>query len=106
MTGTKVLRPADNGSTILVKVGTSVEIRLPEIPTTGYLWRLEAVTGPSLSAQDKLESVGPAPGSGGERVFSFSADSPGRRELRLALRRPWEPADRAIERFVVTLDVE
>jgi predicted secreted protein len=81
--------------------------RLEENLTTGFGWEMETVEG---SAVDLIESTyveakGAAIGRGGTRVLRFEARSPGIQKIRLQLRRPWDPPEKALEHLEVTIQV-
>jgi predicted secreted protein len=92
-------------SEIRARPGT-VELELPEIPTSGYLWQL--VDPPAgvreLAREFTQRGEARAAGGGGTRVFRVEVTSHGRHDLEFRLQRPWE--EDAIERRVVTLVVE
>jgi inhibitor of cysteine peptidase len=91
----------EDGETITLGVGDRLEIELPESPTTGYLWQLAPIEGVAAEVEDSYVPAGAAPGAGGTRLFVITPRGPGRAELRLALRRSWEPPEKAVERFAV-----
>jgi inhibitor of cysteine peptidase len=82
----------DNGASIMLPVGATVQVVLESNPTTGYNWRL-AQSDPAVL---KLEQQGYQPsapvraGSGGENHWSFSALAPGTTTLQLEYVRSWE----------------
>jgi inhibitor of cysteine peptidase len=84
-----------------------VIIRLPENPTTGYRWELESFDSGILAptGSDFLTTGSSSMGAGGMRTFTFRAHSPGTTSVRLILRRSWEPKQKAIEHFDVTIQV-
>jgi inhibitor of cysteine peptidase len=86
--------------------GDLVVIRLPETPTSGYRWAVDAYDPEVLRlAGDEFR---PAPearlGGGGEREFRFSVIGAGSTPVRLARRRAWEGAGAAAERFEATIE--
>ena len=86
--------------------GEILEIRLAENATTGYQWTWHA---PEILRQKETEEAGSdakgPPGRGRTRRIQFEAVAPGRAELLMEYRRPWEKADVAPAR-VLRLDVE
>jgi predicted secreted protein len=84
----------------------TVEVVLPEAPTTGYLWQL--IDPPSdvreVARQYEPATEGPVAGGSGSRVFRLEVTTPGRRVLEFRLRRPWE--ETALERRTVTIVIE
>jgi predicted secreted protein len=100
---------ADAGKTIAVKVSEPFSVDLVGVPTAGYLWA-PAVTpdflvktgsagGPTTQAQ---KQPGFAGGNHWE-VTVFTAQKPGRGELKFEQRRPWETNEPPAATFVVTI---
>jgi predicted secreted protein len=75
--------------------------------TTGYGWEVETVEGTVIKFIEStyVEAKGMAIGRGGTRVLRFVARSPGSQEIRLQLRRPWDPPDKSLEHLKVTIRV-
>ena len=90
-----------NGAAVTASVGDQVRLELPENPTTGFRWQLVTFGAGLLRplGDEYVPSGGTAVGSGGLRVFRFSAASPGAADIRLELNRPWETQP-AREEFV------
>ena len=100
------LTRSDDGRSIELPVGTSLELRLPENPTTGYRWTMDQVDSSVLHVTEpRFVADGRAVGQGGVRVFSFSATNPGHAPLSLKLWREWEGDSSVTGRFRVTLTV-
>jgi inhibitor of cysteine peptidase len=96
-----------NGTTVAVKLGDTVEVSLPENPTTGYRWVL--VPDPNLTASlvsavfVPNQGVPPANvGVGGTRTWTFTAAA-GRGQIRLVSRQ--DDNDPPKETFSVTLTI-
>lgn len=91
----------DNGSTIDVKAGQTVQVRLNSNPTTGYQW--EYVSPPSsfvrlTQPMQYRPAREPMPGAGGVAVFTFAVSdipfgSPRNQTLRFKYRRSFAPND-------------
>jgi len=99
------LTERDNGAAITVRRAEEIVIALPENPTTGYRWAVEA-TGDALA----LTSADFAPattaiGSGGKRTMRFIAQRPGTSTIHAQLRRAWEDPKAAINAYTVTIAV-
>lgn len=97
----------DNGKTIAVHPGESVQITLPENATTGYRWGIDHYD------QDIIESVSAEshytmvrPGSGGEVAFVFRAIKAGTGTIELKLWRHWEGDSSVIHRYHLQLNVQ
>jgi predicted secreted protein len=82
-----------------------LEVELPEIPTSGYLWSLERVPAGVEEVGRQFLAEGPAPVAGGAglRLFRLRVPAPGRYQLEFVLKRPWEARD--LERRSVILVV-
>ena len=86
----------------------TVEVELPETPSTGYVWRLAGAPASVREAGRDYRDAGaaaePVAGGSGLRVFRLEVGERGRHELEFLLQRPWEEA--ALERRIVTLVVD
>lgn len=82
-----------------------VEVRLPETPTSGYLWKLDRPPSgvAQVATEYREEGGGLVAGGSGVRSFRLSVPAPGTYELEFVLRRPWEAE--SLERRRVTLTV-
>lgn len=107
--GAVVLTEADSGRTLTVKKGSDIELRLPENPSTGYVWQFQAfdiqtfdfLGQQSFVPADSAEMVGKP----GLKVFTARAKAPGEARFALAKYRSWEGEAAAVERFAVTVKV-
>jgi inhibitor of cysteine peptidase len=101
------LSRGDNGKLVTVTRGDTVEIVLPENPTTGYRWAVESVDAKVLQLRNSSYSVntGGGIGGGGIRKMTFEAKTSGRTDIRLKLRREWDRDASAIDHFSVSIDV-
>lgn len=105
MTADLELDEAANGQTVTLALGQGLRLRLAENPTTGYRWSVSGSGGLSLEGS-VFTPVGAAVGGGGMREFLWLARSAGSHRLSLAQRRAWEPIDRALGHFALTVVVE
>jgi predicted secreted protein len=98
----------DQGKTLEAHPGDLIVIRLAETPTSGYRWEISEVDSQLVEFQDSdyLLAPGAGIGGGGTRVFRFRAKSTRTGQIRLKLRRSWEPDDRAIEHFTVNIQIQ
>jgi inhibitor of cysteine peptidase len=94
------------GSLLRVPVGTMLDVRVPENPTTGYRWAVEDDDQTVLPLADDDFEPGRAVGAGGTRLLRFRASRPGRASLHLVYRRPWEGDVPGLERFDLDVLVE
>jgi inhibitor of cysteine peptidase len=98
------LKKSDTGTTIEVQVGDSVEVRLPENPTTGYRWQAYDIDQSILAQKDvQYEPGGPAIGEGGTRIFRFDVVGPGQSQLQAKLLREWQGDSSIIDRFAAAV---
>jgi inhibitor of cysteine peptidase len=103
-----IIERRDNGKAFEVSEGDLIGIRLQENPSTGYSWDMGEIDSPVV---ELLQSdYAPAKnvrqvGGSGVRVYQFRAKSSGSERIHLKLRRPWDPEDKAAERFEINLSV-
>jgi inhibitor of cysteine peptidase len=88
------LSESNSGAALDVDRGTTLVVRLPANPSTGYSWSL-VTSGGSVLSQGEPTLVPDAPadervGAGGTESWSFTAQSRGEQELRFEYRRAWE----------------
>lgn len=97
---------ADAGSTVELERGSTLTVRLEEVPTTGYQWAVDEVDGRVLDLQESEyeQHSGTGLDGGGRHSFTFRAAEPGTTTLTMVLRREWEP-ENPDDRFEVTVDV-
>lgn len=95
-TETYKLKYNNNGQTLELSLGDSVNIELPENPTTGYSWAFfttpepqNIITNITESYRQDNASDGMV-GVGGVKTYSFRATHPGRVVITGYYYRPWE----------------
>jgi inhibitor of cysteine peptidase len=88
-----------DGPTELAK-GDTVELALPESPTTGYHWRWRLPEALQLVA-DHVQPPRTSPEQPGCRLLSVTVTAQGKHELRAELARPWESEARQALTFVI-----
>jgi inhibitor of cysteine peptidase len=106
------LAQADAGETTELRVGDTVELRLPEARTAGYQWHwripeaVRVVADTYVRGSDCSGRVaageGP-PGEGGVRRLAFDIVGAGRHLLRAELARPWEAEPRRSITFTLSV---
>jgi inhibitor of cysteine peptidase len=99
----------DSGKTIEVAVGQKILLQLPSNPTTGYRWSVLGNPAPiEFVKSDYAADSQPAGrvGAGGTQGLRFTAKSPGKVELKLGYKRPWEQGTPPAKAFVVTIVVK
>jgi inhibitor of cysteine peptidase len=82
-----------NGKSLELATGETVEIRLPENATAGFSWSVISGGAPAcaLVGEERVASPSP-PGAGGEHVFRLRARQPGEASVELNYRRAFEDA--------------
>jgi inhibitor of cysteine peptidase len=102
-----LLTIADNNKTCTLAVGDTVRVVLEGNPTTGYTWEQISTENKNLRQIDSFyASSSNRCGAGGLFTFVFSAISPGKCELQLSYRRPWEQNTPPIKTFHSTLIIK
>jgi inhibitor of cysteine peptidase len=95
------LTEEDNGRAITIAVGECFDVRLKSNVTTGYEWQLVEMDTSILENTDKeyVQDIAPPgmAGVGGTEIWDFTGRAPGRTDLRLEYRRPWEPVEKKPE---------
>jgi inhibitor of cysteine peptidase len=88
------LGEAAHDSTVALAPGETLELCLPETPTTGYRWHVIADGGPACAIADAGVTApsSSVPGRSGERCWTVAAMGAGTGEIELQRRRSWETA--------------
>ena len=83
----------NEGNKFEIDLGDTIRVILKEIPGSGYRWQIVFIDNNILSAlgSEYLPVSGNAIGGGGSKVFMFKAKSLGTTNIKLGLRREWEP---------------
>ena len=101
-----VLTSADKGKTINLRVGAEATLRLPENPSTGYRWTIDAADWNVAEIREEAyEPSSEAVGGGGEAQWLMKAKAPGATTIKLKRWRQWEGEGSVVERFELTLRV-
>ena len=102
----RIADEADNGGTILLRVGETMALRLPANPSTGYRWSVETHDGTMILVEDgPFRAQAGRVGAGGEASWSVTAKRPGVTTLGLKYWRPWEGEASIVKRFGATLKI-
>ncbi len=94
-----LLRSPDPERRIAVQEGDAIVVEVPEAPSSGYIWQM----GPASDGLTLIRDEYRAPdseaslGGGGVHRFLFRVETPGQREVRLEMRRPWQRGARPAE---------
>jgi inhibitor of cysteine peptidase len=90
----------ENDASVTASPGNRIVVTLPENPTTGYQWTVEALAGPVELESAPMKMPDRArPGAGGEREIVLRAGPSGQANVTLRLRREWEGDQPGDERF-------
>ncbi len=87
------LTEQDGGGQVTIPIGSKIILKLEAVPGTGYGWQIVRSGSPELQLEGApvFESKSQAEAGGPEdEVFQFFAQKPGKVELELHYRRPWE----------------
>src|SRR5712692_5765948 len=90
-----------NGKNVELQISQQFEIRLPEIPTTGFQWKLVSSGEPACVALDnfyeqpQIHSLD----SEGKHYWRFQAAHEGLGNIELVYQRPWEQGAAPMQQF-------
>ncbi|ASR38490.1 hypothetical protein BAY61_29730 [Prauserella marina] len=107
------LAQSDTGRTAELCTGDTVELRLPEVRSSGYQWRFDLPAGVRLVVDEHVSGggdhparrstgVGP-PGGGGVRRLALDVVDAGRHLIKAELARPWEGKPRRSVSFTLSV---
>jgi inhibitor of cysteine peptidase len=101
-----LLTEADTDTIRVVQLGESVELRLPENPSTGYRWSID-IAPPEAAAvtASHWSPAGAGVGAAGTREFLITIKEAGKVTLRAKLWREWQGEGSVIQRREFTLQV-
>ena len=90
-----------NDSTVALAPGETLELCLPETPTTGYRWQVIADGSPACAVADTAATApsSSVPGRSGERCWTVTAMRAGAGAIELERRRSWQSAGEAGDVF-------
>lgn len=81
-------------SLLEMNVGQTLELTVPENPTTGYIWQVaqpqNILKVEEIYRQDQVKSQQPMVGVGGQKLFRFTALQPGEEWIHVKHSRSWE----------------
>ena len=101
------LTEKDNGAVVKVQPGDQIKVTVPGNPTTGYTWKLAAISvdvlEPGLESEYFRDST--LPGAGGRFTFRFTVRSQGYTKVILAYLRTWEKDMPPVKTFEMNVDV-
>jgi inhibitor of cysteine peptidase len=103
-----LLTEQDNGKDIDLTIGSTLIVKLPGNPSTGYNWTIVGEPSPlklQKTSFRKGATKGSSVGASGTATFQLSANSSGLATLTLVYRRSWEYNVAPIKTFAVRVDV-
>jgi len=105
---TKAITDDDKGSTVRLRLGDKLEVRLKSNPSTGYMWYVEKESTPllKLSHQSQTDITEPGEGRPVFQVFTFEPRHSGSGVLRLHYVRSWEKPTPDDEQFDIRVVIE
>lgn len=104
------IKTTDNNNTVNVKNGSTINLELPENPSTGYTWQFVQSSGGEcvtfLGEQNLIPKDTPDMlGKPSLKLFSFTANRVGALDMQLAKYRLWEGESSAVDHFKVTINI-
>lgn len=105
---TKVVTSADKGRQVYLRIGDTMELRLPSNPSTGYMWYVQQKSTPLLKMahQSQTEPTKPGVGRPVFQVFKFELKRRGEGVLLMHYVRSWEPPTPDDEQFDLRVTIE
>jgi predicted secreted protein len=105
---TQAVTDKDKGSTVHLKTGDVLEVRLSSNPTTGYAWYVhkQSTALLKLSGQSQTEATQPGVGRPIVQIFKFEPRDKGTGVLLLHYVRSWEKPDPNEEQFDLHVTIE
>ncbi len=101
------LDESSNGQIVEAPIGDTIEIRLPENPTTGFRWHLTSDGSPECSlVHDDFSAPLSPPGKGGMHTWRFEAVRAGECNIELRSRRRWETSPERERTFTIHVRVK
>lgn len=96
-----------NNATVAVMKGTTIIVRLPENPTTGFQWNLSTTSGLNVTSDTYVPSDTTAKlmGSGGTRIWDIKATGTGEQKINAIYKRSWVQTTGNETRFAMTVIV-
>ena len=102
----RTVTEADNGRTIEVAIGDTIEVHLPETASTGFRWHVASSGDPvcAIAEETRVPPGTAKPGAPGTHQWRLEARKAGEALFKLAYRRPWESGN-AEREFTIRLRV-
>ena len=102
------LTQADNGKSVTIGLGESLQIALNENPSTGFRWTLEGGDDEVLELlnSEYVQATDVGIGGGGQHVWRFRAKNTGDARLALKRGRSWEGDASIVDHIEFTIRVK
>lgn len=101
-----VITETENGKSLLLHVGDTVAVRLPEMATAGYQWTPEQIDPDKVTYTKRHEAVVPQLlGREPMCIFEFTTKAAGTVHIQIKEWRSWEGDRSIIARYAVTFDI-
>jgi inhibitor of cysteine peptidase len=99
---------SDNGGSIKLKKGDTLELTLPTNASTGYDWTVLPDSTPLLKLQSHTSkrSSGGQLGAPGMATYRFAATAKGTGDLTMQYSRAWEHSPQADKKFVLHINIQ
>jgi inhibitor of cysteine peptidase len=96
---------SQTGELAKLRKGESLEISLPENPSTGFRWNITATGEPVCTMTSEEFYPGARVGGQGNHSWRFQTVQGGKSEIRLVLRRSWETPGEPAQSFTLLVIV-
>jgi inhibitor of cysteine peptidase len=103
------VKDKEKSGKVKLAVGDTLEVRLPSNRSTGFSWQIARVAKGKLNPLGKpmyVQPKEPRPGAGGVEVFRFTAGAPGKSDLELVYKRPFEKDKSPAKTYKLSVEIE
>ncbi|HIH69778.1 protease inhibitor I42 family protein [Methermicoccus shengliensis] len=101
----KTLTEADNGTTLNLKLGGTLTLRLSENPTTGFSWSITTTDGLVVESDKYAPEHTDRVGAGGAHEWVLRATKEGTQRITGIYKRPWMNTTGTEKTFELTVNV-
>ena len=104
---TTTLTAKDNGKEIQVKVGTIIELSLEELGSAGYTWEFDRLDEKHFElVKTETRPLSNLLGAPVLKTWWLKAKNPGESHLALDYFRSWEGRAKAVDHFLVKVNIQ
>jgi inhibitor of cysteine peptidase len=96
---------SDNGAVIHAKMNDFIIINLPENPTTGYMWDVDATTGLKPKSDTYNRPATMRMGAGGSHTWNYVVTGTGTQEFSAVYHQPWMPIEEGDMTYSLTFEI-